>query len=298
MKRFYFNKANPSSISFPKQKYICKTSVAVLMATYNGGLFIKEQIESILDQDSSDWTLYIRDDGSSDNTLEIINDYVSKFPVKIILINSDQLNIGCSNNFYELLFSVSSKYYMFCDQDDIWVNNKISSQLTDIENEERIQLSKAIIIGCDSYVFRDNISNSKDSTWKTNCINRHRLLDYNRCAVQCPIGGAEMIFNNEAKSLLNNNIDNDFTYDHWLLMNVVKKGTVILSDCYLRYYRSHENNVIGPADRGNGKFKNLRGKLRHYMNDYKMLCEIGYGSLIKYAYYKISCMYICKLLKF
>lgn len=299
MKRYYCNKANPCSIKFPIEKYKCDTKVAILLATYNCEKYLSEQIDSIIDQDYSDWTLFIRDDGSTDSTTDIINCYLKKYPEKIVIIDSENKHIGCSNNFYEILFSVSASYYMFCDQDDVWSSKKISSQISELNKEENIYGNIPMIVGCDSFICDSNLNLISESLWETRGIDRTKLLRFNRCAVHCPIGGAEMIFNNEAKNLLINNIDNDFTYDHWLLLNVVRKGFVKLQHECLRYYRQHEKNVIGSTVWQKRpiipNFTVVKRKFRHYREDYRMLKDIGYGNCIKYIYYKISCMYICKL---
>ena len=92
--------------------------VAVMMSTYNGELYIEEQIESILQQPGVDVFLYIRDDGSSDGTLRILQKYSSTDKVHI----QYGKHIGIGNSFMELLWSLPDTYdyYSFSDQDDIW----------------------------------------------------------------------------------------------------------------------------------------------------------------------------------
>ena len=68
--------------------------IAILMSTYNGSLFIKEQIESILKQTNKEWLLYIRDDGSTDDTRMILQEYAKKNPNKIHLLRDEFMNIG------------------------------------------------------------------------------------------------------------------------------------------------------------------------------------------------------------
>ena len=64
--------------------------VDILMATYNGGKYIAEQIDSILNQTYNDWKLYIRDDGSKDNTINIVKEYSEKYPDKIIFVEDER----------------------------------------------------------------------------------------------------------------------------------------------------------------------------------------------------------------
>ena len=103
-----------------------KPRVAVLMSTYNGEKYIKEQIDSILLQKGVDVKLYIRDDGSVDNTCNIINEYDDN---RIVLI-SDGRNLGAGVSFFTLLKYVvdidkAIEFFAFSDQDDFWFPNKI-----------------------------------------------------------------------------------------------------------------------------------------------------------------------------
>ena len=94
------------------------------MATYNGENYVSQQLESIISQDYSDFDLYIRDDGSTDKTLEIIKSYI-KEDNRILLIENQGNVHGACINFYELLKIAKKnidnyKYYFLSDQDDIW----------------------------------------------------------------------------------------------------------------------------------------------------------------------------------
>ena len=101
--------------------------IYILLATYNGEEYIKEQIESLLHQTYQHWTLIIHDDNSSDNTVNIIKEYVKKYPEKIIFIDDDISTGGAKENFAYLLNKIDKNfdYLMFCDQDDVWLNNRI-----------------------------------------------------------------------------------------------------------------------------------------------------------------------------
>ena len=92
--------------------------VDILLAAYNGEKFIAEQIESILAQTYQDFRLVIRDDGSSDNTPAIIEDYAAKYPGKIEVVHDDAVCKSPAKNFFELLKHAEADYVMFSDQDD------------------------------------------------------------------------------------------------------------------------------------------------------------------------------------
>ena len=96
--------------------------VAVLISTYNGKKYLKEQLDSILNQTYPNIEIVIRDDGSTDSTLELVKEYQEKHS-NIRL--KEGTNIGFIKSFFKLLEMADADYYAYCDQDDIWLENKI-----------------------------------------------------------------------------------------------------------------------------------------------------------------------------
>ena len=99
--------------------------ISILLSTYNGEKYLSEQLDSILQQSYQNFIIYIRDDGSNDNTLNIIMYYVHNFPSKIKLVDDKVKHRGAKLSFIWLMSHIESDYYMFCDQDDVWLPNKI-----------------------------------------------------------------------------------------------------------------------------------------------------------------------------
>ena len=133
--------------------------IDILMATYNGGKYISEQINSILNQTYKEWTLYIRDDGSKDNTVDIIDDYCKKYPGKIIRIKDDKLGLGAKLNFSELMKYSKSNYCMFADQDDVWLNTKIEDTMNKMIEAENIHGKETpILVHTDLKVVDGNLN--------------------------------------------------------------------------------------------------------------------------------------------
>ena len=110
--------------------------IAILMATYNGERFLAEQIASILGQANHDWHLYIHDDGSKDNTVNILNDHAMKHPDEITVLDYPPQG-GALSNFMSLLERVEADYYMFSDQDDVWMPEKVELTLQKIREMEK-----------------------------------------------------------------------------------------------------------------------------------------------------------------
>ena len=110
--------------------------VTILMATYNGEKYLCEQLNSILKQTHTNWRLVISDDGSTDATLSILQKYQSEFTDKITLLPADCRFGSAKGNFLHLLKQSPPGYAMFCDQDDIWDNDKIEKTLAALKQME------------------------------------------------------------------------------------------------------------------------------------------------------------------
>ena len=104
----------------------CKC-VEILMATYNGAQYVGRQIDSIINQKGVDVHITIRDDGSKDNTPEVLHSYEKLYPSQIKVILGE--NIGHRRCFLTLLsLATKADYYAFSDQDDIWEEEKLHKQ--------------------------------------------------------------------------------------------------------------------------------------------------------------------------
>ena len=84
--------------------------VEILLSTYNGEKYLAAQLDSIIQQNYPHWKLLVRDDGSSDKTVLILDSYIQKYPDKITLLNDNDGNIGYSNSFSKLLRQSSADY--------------------------------------------------------------------------------------------------------------------------------------------------------------------------------------------
>ncbi len=271
--------------------YKCDTSIAILLATYNSEKFLAEQIDSILNQTCKDWTLYIRDDASLDNTQEIIDKYTSSFPDKIIQIDRNTSNLGCQNNFYRLLELVDADYYMFADADDIWLSTKVETSKKEILLKEYDFPNKPILAYCDSIVCDENLTVLANSFWETMHLDPRRLISFEYMAVCCTAAGACSILNRAVKELLFPIEHRDLMYDYWIALLVSKHGIIHIIDQPLRYYRLHNNNVCGvDLSTPTHKLFNMRNfinQIKKYNNEIRQLKRIGYKSSFRFYYIKL-----------
>ncbi|WGQ07515.1 glycosyltransferase family 2 protein [Pedobacter gandavensis] len=263
--------------------------IAILLAAYNADKYLEEQIESVLSQTFQEWTLYIRNDGSNDNTSKIIDNYCNIYP-NIVEIDKGGVNLGCRNNFFRLLEVVDSDYYMFCDADDVWFENKIELSINRMREIELLHLNKPLLVHTDTAIYDQNLNLIAESFWKTANINPDRFLTFNLLCVSFCVGGSTMLFNKQVKDLVIPLEDNDLIYDYWIAINVVKHGVISTIHQPTTKYRQHDSNVcgvtLGEENSFYNKIKNWKSLLIKYKHESDVLKTIGYGSFGKYLFYK------------
>lgn len=214
--------------------------VAILMSTYNGEKYLKEQLDSIFAQKDIDLTLYIRDDGSSDKTVPIINEYSVNNNVEVILGN----NIGAPASFAALVdyvcnLSEEYDYYAFADQDDIWLTNKIIKAISFMDNnlEPCLYCSNQTL-----YI------NGKTYGLRFNTHIPHGLRSH---IIRNEISGCTMVFNKKLMDILNKikfpevDVLNYRIHDTWVYLVACIYGMVVYDNDSAILYRIHDNNCIG-----------------------------------------------------
>ncbi len=221
-------------------------SVTVLMSTYNGEKFLKEQIDSIMNQDFEGYIrLLIRDDGSRDSTKEIIKRYHTMKNREIVLIEGE--NVGPQKSFLSLIQSADeTDFYFFSDQDDVWYPQKIRVA---VEKLCKINGPACYASNYDIIISETGIT-KKRILLEAPCFTPIRVIMYNQ------IPGCVMGFNHLLmKCLKNIKINNVMMHDSMVLSFAVSIGKVIYDPESSILHRIHENNVIGE---GHKKIKPLK----------------------------------------
>ena len=223
--------------------------IAILLSTYNGALFLKDQIGSILTQTNRDWSLYIRDDGSIDDTINIIEDYVRRYPGKIVEIKDNTGNLKSAGSFMNLLNRVSADYYMFCDQDDIWLPFKIETTLKKITELEVLYPGKGAMVFTDLMVVDADLKIINESMWSFNRIDPENAKDFYKTTCLSSVTGCTVMFNNAIKEHVLPYPKVALMHDWWISLNAAHYGVVdyIVKPTIL--YRQHNNNVLGAEQR-------------------------------------------------
>lgn len=265
-------------------------TIAILMATYNGQEYIKEQIDSILAQTIDDWTLFIHDDGSTDETLYIINQFQHE-DKRIVLIEDDAKHLGPGLGFMTLLEIVDSELYMFCDQDDVWLNDKIEVTYNKYREFEG-HFDIPIVVHTDVSVVDKHLNIMAPSYWKDINLNPDRINSYPYFCICCYTNGNTMLFNNKAKEICFPLQEGKIMHDRYVSGRVLKHGGIVTAvHKPLVLYRQHDTNVcgfqVGKNNSLTNRFKHLKKIIYNNYDKYCILKQENYGSVFKYLYYKM-----------
>ena len=267
-----------------------KKTIAVLLATYNGERFFREQIESLYAQTIKDWTIYVHDDGSTDGTKAILDEYVEKKDNFVVLDYPSQK--GASNNFFSLLKRVNASYFFFADQDDVWMSNKMEKCLVRMLQIEKSTISKPVLVCCDACVTDEKLKVVSPSLWERSGAYPEFLTNFNESAATPFVTGCTMLLNKAAKeSVLWNVTEKATMHDAFITLCVFKAcGIVEPIRESLMYYRQHGENTLGAYSKENSrliyKLKHIKYVLKKDIALLRMLNALGYGSFFKFMKYK------------
>lgn len=233
--------------------------VDILLATYNGEHYIEEQLESIINQTYSNWKLYIRDDNSSDNTVNIIKGYIEKFPEKIYLVEDIKKGLGAKKNFFELIKYSKNDYCMFCDQDDVWLDNKIELTMREMKKIEGEKTKKIpILVHTDLKVVSEELELINESFIKYQNLDPE-MKALNNLLLQNNITGCTVMINLSLKQECKNIPENCIMHDWWLGLIASAFGEISFINEQTILYRQHSMNEVGAKNYNSYKF--ILGKI-------------------------------------
>ena len=235
-----------------------QNKVEILLATYNGEYYLREQLDSILNQDYKDWIIRACDDASTDNTYEILREYKEKFPDKFI-IEKRETGFGSAKlNFAHLIKESVCDYVMCCDQDDVWLPNKISLTLRAMKENEKAGLP--ILVHTDLKVVDAKLGVISESFFMHSNYNKNP--GYKDLLIQNHVTGCTMMMNRALINLLNlqKNYEDILMHDWLAAIVAAGLGKVIFVDYPTMLYRQHEVNSVGAKKYG---FALLISKLKN-----------------------------------
>lgn len=268
------------------------TNTSILLSTYNGERYLREQLDSIFAQTDQDWRLVVRDDGSTDATVSILQEYKERYPESLLLLPSDG-NLGPIFSFELLMRSCDSDYVLFCDQDDVWLPNKVELTRAVMMEQEKDRKEVPMVVFTDLKVVDADLNIIADSFWKYSKIDTSISQDFDMLCVHGVATGCTMMVNRSAIEKALPFPKEVRMHDAWLVLCTSKAKGVIghLSEPTI-LYRQHANNVVGAIDETSSylssKIKSLGMVFKNNMLQWKMIRKLGFRSPIKYLWLKLK----------
>lgn len=233
--------------------------IDVLLATYNGEKYVREQIESILNQSYKNIRLIISDDCSNDNTVNILKEYEKKDNRVILYIQSQ--NLGVVANIEFLLKKVENRLYMLSDQDDIWLPEKIEKSVEVLKiNDVDLVFGDLEVVDKELKTIYPSFGDFMLLNKKIrNYINTYRLNYLYNCVTGCTVLSKREFIE---KILPLPKSSKYLIHDHWIGLIVSLNGKLAyIPEKYIKY-RQHGNNEVGTK------------KVSHNMTDLEEVREL------------------------
>ena len=234
------NATSRSELDVPLDLAVGEPLVAILLCTYNGERFLSEQLDSLEAQIHQNWVLVVSDDGSKDATLGILHKYQAKWPQGKMTIRMGPQK-GFCHNFLSLVCDsqIQASYYAFCDQDDVWLPEKLTIALQTIVANQNIYVP-FVYCGRTSYV-TDEL--------KPCGISPLFMFppSFRNALVQSIAGGNTMVFNLAAKLLIEKaGPQNVPSHDWWVYLLISgAEGDVFYDPVPYLLYRQHDGALVG-----------------------------------------------------
>ena len=220
--------------------------VIVLLSTFNGEKFLCDQVASIAKQSFHNWELLIRDDGSTDSTPELLRK-LSSGCSGYIKIKQDGLgNIGPIASFSRLVKDTEADYFFFCDQDDVWLPDKIDRTLAAMRvAEDRFGANTPILVHTDLCVVDRDLQLIAPSFWEYQNLNPCLGSSLNRVLPQNCVTGCTVMVNRPLAELAVPIPKNAIMHDWWLALVASLFGQVVCLQDSTILYRQHGTNSLG-----------------------------------------------------
>lgn len=240
--------------------------VLVLLSTYNGEKYLKEQLDSILNQERVAIHILIRDDGSSDSTLSILYEYQKKFSNVEVYCGE---NIGFTYSFYNLIQRAKKhEYYALADQDDIWKKNKMIEAIEKMKDEYIMYASNLTLVDENLNILKDLYENYK---YENNLLNKCFPF-YN------PFGCSIVWKNSLQEKIYEDFPEKRIPHDLWMHISGHFNGKVYIDKDSFILHRLHSNNACGIGNKFITRFKKL---IKFYLSDFRTCTDDTLREAIK-----------------
>ncbi|MGV8093298.1 MAG: glycosyltransferase family 2 protein [Mangrovibacterium sp.] len=264
-------------------------TIDILLATYNGENYLEELISSLLDQTCSNWQLIVRDDGSTDATLQIIQKYIKANPGKIRLLDDGRSRLGSTLSFSSLLENSHNEYIMLCDQDDVWFKNKIEITLEAMLRLEEEYKEIPLMVFTDLVEVDENLNPISGSFIKSQKLFPSVISDPVKLSALNVVAGCTTMINKKALDYILPVTSGSVTHDQWMAVIIARYGRIKFLPVPTIFYRQHSSNVHGAKEIG---FSYFGSKLKEPVNQFRIYHSLLTGlpfriNLLKFLFYKI-----------
>jgi glycosyltransferase involved in cell wall biosynthesis len=230
--------------------------VLVLMATFNGARFLKEQLESIAAQSHENWNLLVCDDGSVDGSLDVVRTFQQHHPERVRVVEEKPVGSARDNFFRLLAIDDSSPYVALCDQDDVWSVDKLESLVRACQDLEILHQRKPCLVFSDLTVVNADLV-VLNCSFMDQIRAQPRKLTYKSLLVENAIPGCAMLFNRALADIVRErSFDTSKTimHDWWISLVAATLGQISFVALPLVRYRQHTSNTLGTVDRSGLRF--------------------------------------------
>jgi glycosyltransferase involved in cell wall biosynthesis len=229
-----------------------QSEVEVLLATYNGDQFVREQIDSILAQDYRSVRILASDDGSQDTTREILAEYGNRFLDRFHLLENKLSTRSAKLNFLRLMRAATGTYLCFADQDDVWLPNKVSRCMEEMQKlEVRHGSSLPLLVFSDLRVVDQQLKTMYPSMWKQMNIDPESIHRLERLIGRSVVTGCTALINRPLLELARSMPPEAPMHDRWIGMLAATMGAAAIVADQTVLYRQHESNVVGATEPDN-----------------------------------------------
>lgn len=227
------------------------SSLTVLLATFNGAKYLPEQLESLRQQSFTDFKILVRDDGSTDGTLAILNDARQFWGNRLCILHDRQPRLGPSQSFARLLHSADTPYVSFCDQDDYWLPTKLQAGMDRIRDLEGISRTVPSMVCSDVVVTDARLQPVSPSYFAKHnfSVSDGRDLQLGRLVFRNYAIGATTMINRALIRACGGIPPEAVMHDWWLALLATCLGKVAVLDEPLMLYRQHGANAVGSRRR-------------------------------------------------
>ena len=264
--------------------------IAVLLCTYNGARYLRDQLDSLLAQTLPDFVVYVHDDGSTDGTQAILSEYASRWPERFVLTADPQAHRGAAGSFMWLLSEVEADDYFFCDQDDVWLPDKMQDTLDRLREVEAAHLGVPVLIHTDLALCTEDGTPAGSSFWahqnlRVDVSKRKEYLAFGNIVTGCT-----MVINRALREVAFP-YDGATMHDYWLAMKAARHGVLDNLKAQTVRYRLHGGNVAGVGERYDKRQVKWRLFCKRYKVELARFRQLTGRGVPAWLYYRIRYFY-------